>query len=218
MVIKAGRKLGPREQQLRALREAGKLPKGQTILLDEGLPAECIRLPGEKRKPAPTAATGEAKAPVAEARPFDPYAAEHAAHKRQKALGRIAKLLAKQTGETAQMPLQGKAALAAIRSTTPTETSAQHGETKMTTKAKKTKTKKTAKAKSIPKVKRAKGNGSKVALIAEMLKRPSGCSAAEVMKACGWPSVSMPAQAKAAGLKLRSEKVEGSRGRRYFAA
>lgn len=51
--------------------------------------------------------------------------------------------------------------------------------------------------------------GSKLAKIATMLKRPSGCTAAEVMKACDWPSVSMPQQAKAAGIRLKKEKVDG---------
>jgi hypothetical protein len=49
--------------------------------------------------------------PVAEA-----IKAEQAETKRLKASGRIAKLKAKQSGETRKMPLTGKAALAAIRS------------------------------------------------------------------------------------------------------
>jgi hypothetical protein len=52
--------------------------------------------------------------------------------------------------------------------------------------------------------------GSKLAKIATMLKRPTGCTAAEVMKACDWPSVSMPQQAKALGVKLKKEKQPGS--------
>lgn len=51
--------------------------------------------------------------------------------------------------------------------------------------------------------------GTKLAKIVGMLKRPTGCTAAEVMKACKWPSVSMPQQAKAAGLRLKKEKVHG---------
>ena len=48
--------------------------------------------------------------------------------------------------------------------------------------------------------------GSKVELIAGLLKRPEGCTTADVLTATGWPAVSMPAQAKAAGLTLKKEK------------
>lgn len=51
--------------------------------------------------------------------------------------------------------------------------------------------------------------GSKKQIIAEMLKRPEGCTTADVLKATGWPAVSMPQQAKAAGIKLVKEKVDG---------
>lgn len=50
---------------------------------------------------------------------------------------------------------------------------------------------------------------SKVNVIGEMLLRPEGITTADVLAATGWPSVSMPAQAKLAGLKLRKEKVKG---------
>lgn len=58
--------------------------------------------------------------------------------------------------------------------------------------------------------------GSKAELIAKMLKRPNGCTTKEVLKATGWPTVSMPAQAAMAGLKLRKEKTD--KGLRYYAA
>lgn len=81
---------------------------------------------------------------------------------------------------------------------------------------------KKAKAKSSKKAKAAKkvdGNGvregSKAELIAKMLKRPSGCTTKEVLKATGWPTVSMPAQAAMAGIKLRKEKTD--KGLRYYA-
>ena len=48
--------------------------------------------------------------------------------------------------------------------------------------------------------------GTKLELIASMLKRKEGCTAADAMKAVGWTKISMPAQAKAAGLKLKKEK------------
>jgi hypothetical protein len=51
--------------------------------------------------------------------------------------------------------------------------------------------------------------GSKTAIIHGLLSRKSGCTAAEVLAATGWPSVSMPAMAKACGLKLRKDKEKG---------
>lgn len=51
--------------------------------------------------------------------------------------------------------------------------------------------------------------GSKLEAIAKLLGRKEGCTTADVLKATGWPSVSMPQQAKAAGLVLRKEKVDG---------
>jgi hypothetical protein len=51
--------------------------------------------------------------------------------------------------------------------------------------------------------------GSKVALVADLLLREEGCTTADVLKATGWPSVSMPQQAKAAGLNLQKEKDGG---------
>ena len=50
---------------------------------------------------------------------------------------------------------------------------------------------------------------SKVHLIGDLLTRPEGCTTADVLAATSWPSVSMPMQAKLAGLKLRKEKTKG---------
>lgn len=60
--------------------------------------------------------------------------------------------------------------------------------------------------------------GSKTALIGEMLLRSQGCTTAEVLEASGWPSVSMPQQAKACGLALRKEKEKGQPTRYYGVA
>lgn len=57
---------------------------------------------------------------------------------------------------------------------------------------------------------------SKVDLIADLLKRKNGCTTADVLAVTGWPAVSMPQQAKAAGLKLKKEK-DGN-VTRYYAA
>src|SRR5262245_48878974 len=55
---------------------------------------------------------------------------------------------------------------------------------------------------------------SKKAIIAGLLKRKKGCTSNDVKEATGWPSVSMPAMAKACGLTLRKEKTEA--GIRYY--
>lgn len=57
--------------------------------------------------------------------------------------------------------------------------------------------------------------GSKTEIVAKLLTRESGCTSADVLKATSWPAVSMPAMAKACGLKLRKEKVKGEPTRYY---
>ena len=52
--------------------------------------------------------------------------------------------------------------------------------------------------------------GTKTEIVASLLTRESGCTAAEVLVATGWPSVSMPAMAKACRLELRKVKEAGS--------
>jgi hypothetical protein len=78
-----------------------------------------------------------------------------------------------------------------------------------TNRARRTKT--TARAPSVTVVR----PGSKAAAIADLLRRPEGCTTADVLKATGWPSVSLNQQATAAGLTLR--KVKEGRITRYFA-
>lgn len=105
--------------------------------------------------------------------------------------------------------------------TAPAEAGAQTEESPMHTK-KSTKSKTAAKARTKVKggTKKAAAAGvrpgSKLETIVGMLKRPKGCTAAEIMAACKWPSVSVPQQARAAGLTLKTEK-EG-RVTRYRAA
>jgi hypothetical protein len=48
--------------------------------------------------------------------------------------------------------------------------------------------------------------GTKMRVIRRMLIRKKGCTASEVRKAVGWPSVSIPQRARQLGLKLRSER------------
>jgi len=58
--------------------------------------------------------------------------------------------------------------------------------------------------------------GSKLEIVVGLLKRKEGCTAAEILAACSWPAVSVPQQARAAGLTLRQEK--DGKVTRYWAA
>jgi hypothetical protein len=79
--------------------------------------------------------------------------------------------------------------------------------------AKKRKTKATARK---PRAKAAAGEaGSKTDIVGKLLVRAGGCSGREILEATGWPTVSVPAMAKACGLKLRREKTKGE-PTRYF--
>ena len=51
-------------------------------------------------------------------------------------------------------------------------------------------------------------------ICAALLLRKSGCTTADILEATGWPSVSVPAIAKASGITLRKEK--DGRAQRYF--
>lgn len=51
--------------------------------------------------------------------------------------------------------------------------------------------------------------GSKLAIIRDLLSRPEGCTTKQVLEACQWPAVSMPQQARALGVTLKKEKVDG---------
>jgi hypothetical protein len=87
------------------------------------------------------------------------------------------------------------------------------------------KAKKVAKAKKPAKVAKAKATraktnggirpGSKLEIIANLLKRKSGCTEPEAAKAVGWAKVSMTLQARNAGLKLRKEKNKDGVTRYY---
>lgn len=50
---------------------------------------------------------------------------------------------------------------------------------------------------------------TKIQIVADLLKRDGGCTAAEALAATGWPTISMPATAKAAGLSLTKLKEKG---------
>lgn len=80
-------------------------------------------------------------------------------------------------------------------------------------KAKRNKARKPVKGKTEAKAPKV---GSKLAKIEKLLRREEGCTAADVLKACNWPAVSMPQQARALGVRLKTAK-EG-RITRYWAA
>lgn len=156
----------------------------------------------------PVAAPVPAK-PVNPVNPADEKAkaeivAEQEAKKATKAKVRAEKRAAVASGATKAMPLEGKAALAAIR-----------GES-LPPKEPPIKARAKAPQKPTGAKKPAAGGKTKLAIIAALLARKGGTTTAEVLKATGWPSVSMPQQAKAAGLKLRKEKKPGE-VTRYFA-
>lgn len=169
-------KIGAKEVRLRELRERSAVPRHVEMMLEDGAPLECVKLPGEPR-------------PVA-----------------------------------TPLPIKEPPSMLKVHTASPAPVEAETEETVMRT-AKSSKTKAKGKARTAVKGKtKAKGSapakgirpGSKLETIVGMLKRKEGCTAAEVLAATGWPSVSMPQQARAAGLTLKTEK-EG-RTTRYRAA
>ncbi len=51
--------------------------------------------------------------------------------------------------------------------------------------------------------------GSKLEIVVGLLTRKEGCTTAMALAQTGWPSISMPQQARAAGLTLTKEKKDG---------
>lgn len=174
-------------------------------------------------------------------RPFDPYQHIHQATRREKARVRIEKMLARKSGAASQPPLEGKAALAAIKQAEPLPRSRLRAvgvnderrigmskleqlramREKEASKAKPKKRGRPPKEAKAPKEAKPKRNGnatprkrdgSKTQAVAALLKRAKGASRAEILEATGWPSVSVQAMADAAGLKLSTNKKEKEKG------
>ena len=207
--------IGAKEAALRVQREqrvkeqkAKPRTAAQQMMVDDGLPPALVRAGGSPKLAKPVnASAGVTLAP--------PIAVQKA----------IAADLAEPTDDGPDFPDRSDAVKQReFKDSTEGEVEkAQDGPAPRTTKEttvkkSKTKTKAKEKAKSAvkAKVKTAVKSGSKVALIADLLKRPEGCTTADVLKATGWPAVSMPAQAKAAGITLR--KTKDGRTTTYFAA
>lgn len=107
----------------------------------------------------------------------------------------------------APAPAQPEAAPAATPAPTATTAApAKESDVRNTNKTT-AKSKKASKAKARTSVK-SKGTrkGTKLEKIVGLLKRPEGCTTKDVLRATGWPAVSLPQQAKAAGIKLKKEK------------
>lgn len=62
----------------------------------------------------------------------------------------------------------------------------------------------------------ASKSGSKIDLVAKLLKRASGCTTADILDATGWKAVNVPRQAELAGLKLTKKRDEKAGVTRYF--
>lgn len=116
------------------------------------------------------------------------------------------------TGKPAAKPAERREKAAAAIEKTQTSTQANPAEPKADTKEsamRKTATTTKSKARNAVKGKsKAEGvrPGSKLETIVKLLQRAKGCTTKDVLEATGWPAVSMPQQAKAAGLKLIKEK------------
>lgn len=194
---------------------------------DDGIPA-FLKLTPEERKAGWERHPPRAMPAFTTERSVDPataaFAAELAAQKKLKTKARISRMLAPKVDTQGKrwdsrtckwVAMENKmndTDKAAATGTPEAETKTQ--ETTVAKKAKKAKGKKPATKT------RAKGNGgvrpgSKLEVIANLLKRKSGCTQEEAAKAVGWAAVSMGLQAKNAGLKLRKEKNKDGVTRYY---
>lgn len=202
-------KLGPKEAALRAAREDDlSIPaafdriKGMTKE-EIAKSAERARknaskaLKGKDSKLKPTKAVRPSNLTEADKKAIAEIEAEEkkrAEAKKAASLTKLKALAAEKKAEKAEqtaMKEAGKKAVAAIAPQKPASASKPSKATKATPEEKPT-----SEAK----------KGSKTALIGELLQRKEGCTAADVLKATGWPAVSMPQQAKALGIGLRKKK------------
>jgi len=132
--------------------------------------------------------------------------------------GAKAKAAAVASGATRAMPPSGKDAEAVIRAARKANAKADKKLAQAKTPKGKARVKRAlaaiAKAKATKRITAVKA-GTKAALIGDLLRRKGGCTNADVLAATGWPTVSMPVQAAACGIKLGREKLPG-KPTRYF--
>lgn len=170
-------KIGPKEQQQRALRERN-LPPYARAMIEDGLPEKLVRLPGEKKAanvvtPPSTTPDDKPRAPAEPVAATQESAMKKAKTSKKTSSKKVAKAKApKRAKASAAHPAEKKTATDGVR------------------------------------------EGSKLETIVKMLQRPTGCTSKEVLEATKWPSVSMPQQAKAAGIELATEKT--GRTTRYW--
>jgi hypothetical protein len=89
------------------------------------------------------------------------------------------------------------------------EAAAKPGSKAPRSSAKKAKPQTPARRKANPAGAKAVRPGSKLETIVALLTRAGGCTTKDILEATEWPAVSVPQQARAAGLKLRKEKRDG---------
>lgn len=222
-------KIGPKELALKAQRED--LAKHHKLMLADGCPPKLLRTSGgtpklkDKNKAdagvtlAPPLAVQKAIAADLADSPIDDKGLPRIGELvKQDDLAIIADAVKKTNPKTKPPKIKqtGVVPLAELAKMVSPKPKAEKQETVMRS----SKQKKTATTKARKPVNgsgKTSAKGSKKDLIAGLLKRKEGCTTADVLKACNWPSVSMPAAAKSAGLKLKKEKEKGQ-PMRYYAA
>jgi hypothetical protein len=172
--------IGAKEAQLRDLRAQKRVPRHVEMMLGDGAPLACVRLPGEA--PVPRTKTKPSNGGVTLAPPIAI----------QKAIA--ADLAADQTDAATAAPPMAEEAKQETTMSKKSSKKTVKGNARKPVTAKKTKA---------PKVDKGE---SKTQIVARLLQRPEGCTTADALAATGWPAISMPAQAKASGLTLKKEK------------
>lgn len=179
------------------------LTKAQQMMVADGMPAELILSEAERKadwKGHKLTKPKDLKAPVKDEEPATKaLRKELAAAEEKKKADRLARLR-----ELKEQHKPKEANMATKKSKTAKKTAAANARKPAKGAAKPQKA-----ASSAPAGERGIRPGSKLEIIVGLLRRPEGCTTADVLAATEWPSVSMPQQAKAAGITLKKEKVDG---------
>lgn len=194
------------------------LTSSQQMMVDDGFPPEAI-IPQDERsaawkgrnltKPRDLKAPRKDEDPATKALRKEQAAAE--ATKKAERLARLQELNAQKKDQAMKTESKTKAPKATQVAGLRTRRAAEKGAGASKPKAASQKAAK-AKARTPAAPKPAAGAakvirpGSKLEIVVGLLTRKEGCTSADVLKACDWPAVSMPQQARSAGLTLRQEK------------
>lgn len=178
--------------------------KAQQMMIEDGLPAELATITDAERKAewkgVKLTKPKDLKVPTKDEDPATKaLRKELAKAEEQKKAARLARLR-----ELKEQHKPKEADMATKKSKTSKKTAAANARKPAKGAAKPQKA-----ASSAPKAEGGIRPGSKLEIIARLLRRPEGCTTADVLKATEWPSVSMPQQAKAAGITLVKEKKDG---------